>query len=134
MMMLAVGGGTATAQTDSNQQATAVVSMGTTTAAADCVIKSVSGDNAAFACWQHDGDHLYNCDNASDGHHPVVFYYRSTSPDTLRSFSDSVGAGGCVDHNLDIPESGWIRVKACNYEGDTRLSCDSAYRYAYGNR
>jgi hypothetical protein len=74
-LILGVGAGTATAQTDSNQQAASAVS----TAAADCVVTSVSVDNAAFVCWQHNGDILYNCDNASEGHHPVVFYYRSTS-------------------------------------------------------
>jgi hypothetical protein len=76
---------------------------------------------------------LFNCDTAADGHHPVAHYYRSTSPNTLRTISDSPGAGNCVDHNLaDIPESGWIYVQSCDYEGDTPLSC-SRYVYVYAN-
>lgn len=130
-------GSTASAEPASSGSAEEVVPVATVSAMvaqAECSVVSVSGDGGAFACWNPTGEHLYNCDGASDGHHPELFYYRSTSPDTRRHLSDSPGYGYCVDHNLaDIPESGWIRVKACNYEKDTQLSCDSAYRYAYAN-
>lgn len=96
-----------------------------------CAVLSVSNDGAAFGCWNPTGEHLFNCDNASDGHHPELFYYRSTSPDTRRHLSAAPTAGYCVDHYLaNISESGWIKVKACNYEGSTQLSCDGAYRKA----
>ncbi len=96
---------------------------GTMAAAPPGCIGPVSPDGGAGACFQPHGEHLYNCDLQAN-HHPVAFYYRSTSPNTLRSFSDMPGAGNCADHNLDdIPESGWIKVQSCNYEGSTRLNC-----------
>lgn len=100
--------------------------------ATDCTIVSESTDGGAAACWNPTGEHLYNCDLASDSRHPELYYYRSTSPNTQRHISDAPTAGYCVDHNLaDIPESGWIDVLACNYDGGTLKSCDSSYRYAY---
>jgi hypothetical protein len=88
-----------------------------------------SPDGGAAACFDPHGEHLLNCDLKSDGHHPVAHYYRSTSPNTLRTISDAPTAGNCVDHNLaDIPESGWIDVQSCNYEGSTALSCSGYVR------
>ncbi|WIX83014.1 hypothetical protein QRX50_20745 [Amycolatopsis carbonis] len=94
----------------------------------------VSPDGGAGACFNPTGEHLLNCDLLADGHHPEVYYFRSTSPNTLRHISDAPEAGNCVDHDLaDIPESGWIDVQACNYEGNTELSCSNFVReYAAG--
>ncbi|HET6504155.1 MAG TPA: hypothetical protein VFG87_25680 [Amycolatopsis sp.] len=108
--------GVASASTTVNAQAT------------DCA-GPISPDGGAMACWNPTGEHLFNCDLLADGHHPVAYYVRSTSPDTLRRISDAPEAGNCVDHNLaDIPESGWIDVQACNYEGTTELSCSPFVR------
>lgn len=135
--MLTVGSAAASAEATTSGSVDTVVpasTVSTMVAQGSCTVVSVSGDGGSFACWNPYGEHLFNCDGASDGHHPEQFYYRSTSPDTRRHLSDSPGYGYCVDHNLaNIPESGWIKVKACNYEKDTRLSCDSSYRTASAN-
>ncbi|TDC95548.1 hypothetical protein E1161_04800 [Saccharopolyspora aridisoli] len=91
-------------------------------AAAECYYPVYSGDSGAMVCFNPTGEHLYICDNASDGHHPVARYYRSDSSGLKTKHAD-VGYGTCLDHNLSIPESGWINYQACNYEGSTQLSC-----------
>lgn len=134
--MLSVGSVAVSAEPagGSDQEQVPVATVRAMIAQDTCTILSVSNDGGAFGCWNPTGEHLFNCDGASDGHHPELFYYRSTSPDTRRHLSDAPTAGYCVDHNLaNIPESGWIKVKACNYEGDKQLSCDSAYRTASAN-
>ncbi|QFZ22996.1 hypothetical protein [Saccharothrix syringae] len=131
LTVFGMGGGTASAQTVPAEQVPA--SAAAFAAAADCTVASVSQDGGAFACWQPTGEILYNCDSGRD-HHPVSYYYRSTSPDTRRTINTTPGYGSCTEHNLaNIPESGWIRVKACNFEGSTQLSCDSQYRQVSAN-
>lgn len=125
---LITGAANATAQPASHPAADQVVSAATMSAQADCV-GPVSPDGGAGACLNPTGEHLLNCDLAADGHHPVVYYFRSTSPNTLRHFSDAPTAGYCVDHNLaNIPESGWVDIQSCNYEKSTELSCSSFMR------
>ncbi|CAM04652.1 hypothetical protein A8924_5797 [Saccharopolyspora erythraea NRRL 2338] len=92
--------------------------------AAECYYPVYSGDGGAMVCFNPTGEHLYICDNASDGHHPVARYYRSDSSGLKTKHAD-VGFGTCLDHNLSIPDSGWINYQACNYEGSTQLSCGS---------
>lgn len=118
-----VGTGTASGQTAPDPAAATVVAASEVTTMADCA-GPVSPDGGAAACFQPYGEHLINCDLKADGHHPVAHYYRSTSPNTLRTISDAPGAGYCVDHNLaNIPEDGWIKLQSCNYEKQTKLSC-----------
>jgi hypothetical protein len=136
MVMFFVGSAAASAEpvNGASQEQVPVATVNAMIAQANCTLVSISGDGGAFGCWNPTGEHLYNCDNAADGHHPELYYYRSTSPNTQRHVSDSPTAGNCVDHDLaDIPESGWVDVLACNYEGSTALSCDSAYRRASAN-
>lgn len=129
---LTTGWGVASADTASDAAAsTATASRAI--AASDVDPQSCIGpgspDGGAAACFDPHGEHLINCDLASDGHHPVAHYYRSTSPNTRRTISDDIGAGNCLDHNLaNIPESGWIDVQSCNYEGGTALSCSGYVR------
>ncbi|QUH00609.1 hypothetical protein HUO13_07060 [Saccharopolyspora erythraea] len=92
--------------------------------AAECYYPVYSGDGGAMVCFNPTGEHLYICDNAKDGHHPVARYYRSDSSGLKTKHAD-VGYGTCLDHNLSIPDSGWINYRACNYEGSTQLSCGS---------
>jgi hypothetical protein len=93
-----------------------------------------SPDKGARLCWNPTGEIVGNCDTKEDGRHPVVYYYRSTSPNTLRRISDAPTYNHCVDHNLaNIPESGWIWAQSCNYDGDEEKSCsDFEYLYAAG--
>lgn len=94
------------------------------TVQAECYYPVQSPDGGALVCFNPYGEHLYICDTASDGHHPVARYYRSDKSGQKVKHA-SVGAGYCYDHNLSIPESGWVNYQACNYEKDTVLSCSS---------
>ncbi len=124
LSVFAMGAGSASAQVATTAPAVQTVAAGDV-GALDCV-GPVSPDGGAGACFEPHGEHLFNCDLLADGHHPVAHYYRSTSPNTRRTVSDAPTAGYCVDHNLtNIPESGWIKVQSCNYEGSTKLSCSS---------
>lgn len=73
--------------------------------------------------WNPTGEHLGICDTKADGHHPVAFYYLSTSPGYEYRADANVGNGGCADLNFDLPESATIEYAACNAEGDTLLNC-----------
>jgi hypothetical protein len=64
---------------------------------------------------------LWLCDYAPD-HHPVSHYYWSKDAQ-LHVAEKFPGNGSCEGVDLDIPEEGHINFRACNYEGDTRLSC-----------
>ncbi|MEV0074416.1 hypothetical protein [Amycolatopsis sp. NPDC050768] len=132
LLTLGLSWGTANAATNETDQV-AQAAVPAATALAACVGPG-SPDGGALACFNPTGEHLLNCDLLADGHHPEAYYYRSTSPNTLRHISDAPEAGNCVDHDLtDIPESGWIYVQSCNYEGDTELSCSNfVYVYAEG--
>jgi hypothetical protein len=115
-------------------QTTAIMAnVGGMSVQANCTVASVSPDGGAFACWNPTGEWLYNCDSGPD-HHPRTYYYRSTSPSVLRNVDTFPGQGNCTAHNLDnIPESGWVELRACNYEGSTRLSCDPVFRRVSAN-
>ncbi|SFB27900.1 hypothetical protein SAMN05216266_107203 [Amycolatopsis marina] len=131
---LTLGLGTAVAHADSSTEAflegapsitvSATSASGDFTAAAECYFPVVSPDRGALVCFNPYGEHLYICDNAPDGHHPAARYYRSDKSG-LKVKHAAVKSGNCYDHNLSIPESGWVNYQACNYEKDTRLSCSS---------
>ncbi|WP_216216213.1 hypothetical protein [Amycolatopsis aidingensis] len=93
---------------------------------AECYYPIYSPDRGAMVCFQPYGEHLYICDAKADGHHPVARYYRSDKSGRKVKHSTYPNPQ-CLDHNLSIPESGWINYQACNYEKKTALSC-SAYR------
>lgn len=93
-----------------------------------CYNPVYSPDGGAAVCFQPYGEHLYIFDLASDGHHPVARYYRSDKSG-LKIKHANIGAGGYYDHDLSIPESGWINYQACNYENDTPLSCSDFSGY-----
>lgn len=78
----------------------------------------------AEACFNPYGETLTVCDTAADGHHAGVYYYRSTSPNTLRRIDDAdLGGGNCRTHQLaDIPESGWLEFYSYRAEGSTILN------------
>ncbi|MCX2729772.1 hypothetical protein OOZ19_05940 [Saccharopolyspora sp. NFXS83] len=129
-LALAMGtGGVAQAGTNSDgmplNAPTATVevqSEGGASAQATCYYPVASG--GALVCFNPTGEHLYICDRAADGHHPVARYYRSDKSG-LKTKHANVGNGKCLDWNLSIPESGWVDYRACNYEGSTALSCSS---------
>ncbi|MFF2013929.1 hypothetical protein ACFVWY_33365 [Streptomyces sp. NPDC058195] len=59
------------------------------------------------------GDHMLIWDNEADGHSVVVEGSRSDGL-KLRKWNHSGSDGdGKVDHNLNLPENGWIRYKVC---------------------
>lgn len=97
---------------------------GDVSTSAECYYPIISGDGGALVCFNPYGEHLYICDNAADGHHPVGRYYRSDKSG-LKTKHATPQNGACYDHNLAIPESGWINYQACNYEKSTLLSCSS---------
>lgn len=131
-LMLSAGGSTAYASApavDSLAEAPSITvavasDSGDANASAECYYPVYSGDGAALVCFNPYGEHLYICDVAADGHHPVGRYYRSDSSG-LKTKHAAPESGGCYDHNLAIPESGWINYQACNYEKETQLSCGS---------
>ncbi|ARZ65690.1 hypothetical protein M1P56_17425 [Streptomyces sp. HU2014] len=68
---------------------------------------------AGSASFIKEGDHMLIWDNKADGHSVVVTGERSDGlPLELWNHSGSEGDGK-VDHNLNLPESGWIRYKVC---------------------
>ncbi|MBB5120187.1 hypothetical protein AF335_17160 [Streptomyces eurocidicus] len=68
---------------------------------------------AGSASFIKEGDHMLIWDNKADGHSVVVIGDRSDGlPLKLRNHSGSEGDGK-VDHNLNLPENGWIRYKVC---------------------
>jgi hypothetical protein len=122
---LVFGAGFAQASADTVQDeavSISVVSQQGVVAQAECYFPVQSADGGAMVCWNPTGEHLYICDTASDGHHPAARYYRSDSAG-LKSKHADVSYGNCLDHNLSLPESGWVDYQACNYEGSSLLSC-----------
>ncbi|GIH20797.1 hypothetical protein Raf01_89690 [Rugosimonospora africana] len=72
------------------------------------------GDNCAgSASFIHYGDHLYLWDNDADGHSVVVKYMRSDTGNQQNTAWNEHGAFTRSDHNMDIPESGWIKYQVC---------------------
>ncbi|MCD9145708.1 hypothetical protein [Streptomyces albireticuli] len=66
------------------------------------------------------GDHMLIWDNKADHHSVVVTGQRSDGrPLELWNHSGSDGDGK-VDHNLNLPENGWIRYKVCLGEYGTK--------------
>ena len=124
-LVFAVGVGTAGAAPAASAAVTVqVVSEGGVSAAAECFYPVQSPDGGALVCWNPTGEHLYICDTKSDGHHPASFYFRSDSGGVKEKHAD-VSAGNCLDHNLSLPESGWVNYQACNFEGSRELSCSA---------
>jgi hypothetical protein len=70
----------------------------------------------ASATFQQDGDHLYVWDDDADGWSAVVQYWRSDTGGVggqLNEAWNHYGAGHRIDHNMNIPESGWIEYRVC---------------------
>ncbi len=76
------------------------------------------------ASFVKDGDHLYVWDNAADGHSVFVRYYRSDVNGLAGVAWNYHGAGTRVDHNMDIPEGGWINYQVCLGRYSDRLVYD----------
>lgn len=85
-----------------------------------------SYDGGALACFVPYGEHLWLCDDASDGHHPAVRYRINGGSWTLRHAD--IGAGNCIDINLSIAESGYIDFEPRNYEKNTIVSYGPVFR------
>ncbi|MCG5435247.1 hypothetical protein [Micromonospora foliorum] len=60
-----------------------------------------------------DGDHLYVWDNKADGHSVVALYSRSDTGNQSNATWNHYGAGTRLDHNMDIPEGGYIIYRVC---------------------
>ncbi|MGA8112472.1 MAG: hypothetical protein WCA46_02285 [Actinocatenispora sp.] len=86
---------------------------------------TVGNNCAGSASFVHDGDHLYVWDNASDGHSVVAQYMRSDSSNQWNQAWNHSGAGTSIDHNMDIPESGWIKYQVCLGEYGSQSVIDS---------
>ncbi|MCX4967027.1 hypothetical protein [Streptomyces sp. NBC_00654] len=68
---------------------------------------------AGSASFVKAGDHMLIWDNKADGHSVVVTGSRSDGL-PLEKWNHSGSDGdGKVDHNLNLPENGWIRYKVC---------------------
>ncbi|MFD6620241.1 hypothetical protein ACFWFB_33925, partial [Streptomyces albidoflavus] len=65
------------------------------------------------ASFVKDGDHLYVWDNEADGNSAVARYYRSDVNGLAGEAWNYHGAGTRIDHNMDIPENGWINYQVC---------------------
>jgi hypothetical protein len=73
----------------------------------------------ASATFKQDGDHLYVWDDYADGFSAVVQYWRSDTGGVggqLNEAWNHYGAGHRIDHNMNIPESGWIEYRVCEGE------------------
>lgn len=80
-------------------------------------------DCAGSASFVKNGDHLYVWDNKADGHSAVAVYTRSDTggeDGQLNHAWNYRSAGSRIDHNMNIPEKGWIRYKVCigDYDSD----------------
>jgi hypothetical protein len=87
-----------------------------------------SPDGGAMVCFNPTGEHLYICDERSDGHHPGAWY--SINAGAFHNPQYSLGIGNCHDLNLDMAESSWIGYQACNYEGSAEISCSGYKNYS----
>ncbi|MEV1009370.1 hypothetical protein [Streptomyces sp. NPDC049881] len=76
------------------------------------------------ASFVKDGDHLYVWDNVADGWSAFARYYRSDVSGLAGFAWNYHGAGTRIDHNMDIPENGWINYEVCLGEYGTRLILD----------
>ncbi|MFG3554251.1 hypothetical protein ACGGAQ_07685 [Micromonospora sp. NPDC047557] len=86
------------------------------------------------ASFVHNGDHLYVWDNKADGHSVVVLYNRSDTGGQMNVTWNHYGAGTRLDHNMDIPESGYIIYRVCLGEYGDRIVLDwtcSPYKKEY---
>ncbi|HEY3506465.1 MAG TPA: hypothetical protein VGN37_27210 [Actinocatenispora sp.] len=78
------------------------------------------GSCRGAAAFLRDGDHLYVWDNLADGHSVVADYARSDTPSQDNEAWNHYGAGTRLDHNMDIPENGWIKYRVCLGEYSSR--------------
>jgi hypothetical protein len=92
------------------------------------------GDICTVSCkgsasFVHDGDHLYVWDNAADGRSAVVIYFRSDTGDQKNAAWNHFGANTVLDHNMNIPEGGWIKYHVClgDYAAGKYDTCSSFY-------
>lgn len=84
------------------------------------------------ASFVKNGDHLYVWDNKADGNSAVVRYYRSDVNGLAGVAWNYHGAGTRVDHNMDIPENGWINYEVClGHYGDRTVFSWTCSDYLY---
>jgi hypothetical protein len=88
----------------------------------------VSPDGGSAVCFNPTGEHLWVCDNASDGHHPGAWY--RVNSDANHQVDYDLGFGNCHDVNLDTVESATVHYQACNYEGSVELNCSAWVSYS----
>jgi serine/threonine-protein kinase PknK len=73
------------------------------------------------------GDHLFVCDEKSDGYSAVAMYTRTDVPGQNNEAAERTGAGKCVDHNMNLAEGAKITFKICLENGSGPLfSCSAA--------
>jgi hypothetical protein len=98
------------------------------TAPAQASVATCTPDGCAGkATFVTEGEHLYVCDNKSDGHSAVAEYQRTDVPGQNNQAWNHDGTGTCVDHNMNMPEGATITFRVCLGDFDTRkvMSCGS---------
>lgn len=71
-----------------------------------CSVYAPGGQNAATACFDHEGEKVQVCDRRADGQSAVGRF------NGIEVWA-SGGAGNCVDRNLSIVDGTWVWVQAC---------------------
>ena len=78
--------------------------------------------HATFETWD---EILTVCDRYIwDGYNPVVYYHTSNNP-TGRTLLHNPANGFCTRRNLEIPESGWIRMHVCTLKPWGAVNCST---------
>jgi len=77
---------------------------------------------AARAYFVATGEHLFVCDQETDGYGGAAFYTRTDVPGQNNLATDTNGSGTCIDHNMNMPDGAKITFKVCLVDADNRFS------------
>ncbi|HEX5493007.1 MAG TPA: hypothetical protein VFX70_00350, partial [Mycobacteriales bacterium] len=75
--------------------------------------RCTTGGCAGRAYFVATGEHLFVCDENSDGYGAIARYTRTDVPGQNNVAADGNGAGTCVDHNMNMPEGSHITFSIC---------------------
>jgi hypothetical protein len=82
---------------------------------------------AAKAYFVANGDHLFVCDDNSDGYGAVAQYTRTDVPGQNNEAENKNGHSTCVDHNMNMPEGAKITFRICLLKSSGTIFNCSAY-------